>query len=198
MISEFSGAQEVEEIADDLIRTVHQRLIGHPIVYCFNNGAPKSKGKEVWGRARKVGGLNAYLAQRDRMENGEEGDAEFFVIEIVWGVWRQLGTSQKRALVDHELSHLAVEYDEEKDVITLGIVGHDLEEFRGVYERHGAWADDLREFLKAGEGRQLSLIDGGLDDDTTVTMSAGGERVTMSGSEFSRLGERIGAAGPGR
>lgn len=156
MISEFSEAAEVEEIAGPLISTTHQRLLGHSILYVFNHGEPKAKGKEIWGRARKVGGINAFLAQRDA---GDDADPEFFVIEIVYGVWCRLGLSQKRALVDHELSHLTVEYDEEKDAYKLGTIGHDLEEFRGVYERHGAWAEDIREFLKAGEARQLSLID---------------------------------------
>lgn len=39
--------------------------------------------------------------------------------------------------------------------LVRGIRGHDVEEFREVVERHGAWKPDLAEFAEA---LQLSLL----------------------------------------
>lgn len=127
-MASFKDAPEVARIGRELIEAHHVHLLDTPLVYRFRKGKWNSKGKEVWGTASKVGGINAF----------EMGEVEAFRILINEGVWAGLTQEQKLALVDHELSHCVIEYDED-GVGELAIVGHDVEDFRDIIERHGFW-----------------------------------------------------------
>lgn len=151
---EYSPAPEAEKIGERLVRDVHTRLVDVRIDYVFRDKAAKKHGKEVGGTARKISGLNAFLA-RDRDE-GDIGE-DFFVIEIAEDIWRTLTPPQRRALVDHELTHCTFEFDEAKNTVTLGIRGHDIEEFAEVVQRNGIWEDGLAEFAQATK-TQLDLF----------------------------------------
>ena len=146
-MAEYRSAPEVAETAETLINSVHTHLIGIPITYVFRDKHAKTNGKPVMGKARKVSGLNAWLANDD-------GD-DFFAIEIAEDLWQYLTDDQKVALVDHELSHLWV--DTKDGVEVLSVLPHDLEEFRGVVERHGLWQPDLEAFA-ASMARAGQLI----------------------------------------
>ncbi len=61
----YSEAPEVREVAQELIQIHHSHLSGQRIEYVFRSEPAKDKGKEVWGKARKIGGLNAFLADAD-------------------------------------------------------------------------------------------------------------------------------------
>lgn len=141
---EFTLAPEVKKIADDLIQDYHQHLTNVRIEYLFLSEVPVNKGKEVWGRARKVTGLNAYLAS-DKFEDEPQ---PFFVIEIAREVWNKLNDKARMALVDHELSHCEVDVD----TGGLMVVSHDVEEFSPVIVRHGLWRPDVESFVRAGVG----------------------------------------------
>lgn len=151
MASVFSEAPEVAELAREIIRKDHPHLDAEDIriVYLFVDPPPESKGKLVFGRCRKVTGLNAFLARenapRDEDEEPDFGDP-FFVIEIAERVWQVLEPHQRRALVDHELCHAAVIRDEE-DVPKLSIRPHDVEEFTDIVNRHGLWEEGLQDFV---------------------------------------------------
>lgn len=136
MTVEYSEATEVELLARESIEQHHPDLRAeqHRIVYVFRSEAAVSNGKEVWGKARKVTGLNAFLAR---------GGQPFFVIEIAADIWKHLEPSQQRALVDHELSHCYV-----TDTGDLTLLPHDIEEFGGIVHRHGLWHQDVQSFAK--------------------------------------------------
>ncbi len=125
----------------DLIRTVgdHNDLDGVRIECVFRDKPAKSKGQVTWASARKIGGLNAYLASTPGESGIEAGEADFFVLEVWEGIWQQLDDAKRRALVDHELMHCAVEFDEDNGERTLKMRGHDHEEFLAVLERNGFW-----------------------------------------------------------
>ncbi|HKQ90868.1 MAG TPA: putative metallopeptidase [Blastocatellia bacterium] len=152
MPQEYQPAPEVKEVARRLIDDFHTHLATVRIEYVFCVEQLKEKGKVVWGRAKKVSGLNAWLADEDR-DYGAKSPDDFFVVEIHRATWLMIDEKSRRALVDHELCHFWV--DENGN---LAILGHDLEEFNAVVRRHGLWADDIKFFLEAA-GRQKELFD---------------------------------------
>lgn len=156
MAAMWTSAPEVEELAAKLIETVdrHAFLADVRVDFVFIDQAPKSKGRLVLGRARKIGGLSAYLADGvPRSGPNVDGFAArhpFFVVEISFDTWQELSDAQKVALVDHELCHCRVEFDDGGECV-LSTVGHDVEEFACVVERHGLWSNGL-----TGLGRVMS------------------------------------------
>ncbi len=149
MTTEYRPASAAAEIAADLIPRHHDDLIGVRIEYVFRSKAAKSKGRVVLGRARKVGGLNAFLAAEDEPDEVAVDPDAFFVLEFAEDEWASLSHRQRVALVDHELSHCVVEYGDDGER-KLGLVGHDLEEFEAIVYRHGLWKPDVTRFVRAG------------------------------------------------
>jgi putative metallopeptidase len=162
----YRPAPEVEAIAGPLIEAHHQHLTEHGdvrIEYLFRSEATVKGGHVVLGKARKVSGLNAFLAGWDDATDvdDEAGDEvrPFFVIEIAADQWATLTEAQRTALVDHELCHLNVEPTDESVKLTLA--GHDLEEFGAVVERHGLWKPAVELFAAACQQLKLPGMDGG-------------------------------------
>lgn len=132
MAKEYSSSPEVEEIALKLIEILKPELEGFTIRYIFNSENPKKDGREVTGLARKVVGLNAYLA----------GEPEgFFVLETGEPAYRELTGHQQIAYVHHELCHFGIE-----DTGNLTLYPHDIEEFSEIAEVHGSYHDGLITF----------------------------------------------------
>jgi hypothetical protein len=147
-------APEVEEIAGELIAEVHTDLLAVRIEYLFMDKVPMSNGRMVLGRARRVSGMTAFFAQFGLGQDLARADrfesvAPFGVIEIAEPAWGELRPRQRRALVDHELCHLKVDFDVEPP--RLGVRGHDVEEFTSVLRRHGLWSS-----ASQGAGRALA------------------------------------------
>ncbi len=159
---EYRTAPEVARIGRQIVAEEHTHLLNVRVEYVFLSKTPKSKGKAVWGRAKKVSGLSAFLAfigggNTERHAVTYEDQApDFFVIEISEEVWDALPEPKRRALVDHELSHCWVEWDDEGEQDKLSIVGHDVTEFEAILRRHGLWNEDVEDFVKAG-AEQLTL-----------------------------------------
>jgi hypothetical protein len=153
-------ATEARDIADGLISEFHEHLLQETILYVYRSKHTESKGRQRWASVRLIGGLTAYLAQAHELDQlpGVRPPApeaqSFYLMEIAWDIWLKLKSSQRIALIDHELSHIS----------PAGLVGHDIEEFAAVVSRHGAWKPDLSDFLEAShqvplfesEGRHLS------------------------------------------
>jgi hypothetical protein len=144
MGTHYRYAPEVEQIGKELIREHHRHLTNVEIKYVFTDKAMRRAGKETWGTARKVGSLAAFLAGQD--ENDEQ--ATFFVISISEPIWSYLTPEKRRALVDHELCHCWVDLDSDEPKLVL--LGHDLEEFVQVIQRHGLWRDEVQKFVEVG------------------------------------------------
>lgn len=154
---EYRDAVEVKRAATGLIESHHTHLDGVRIQFVFMSETPQSKGKDVWARARKISGLNAFLSSEFGVQE-EYAEAEtYFVIEVSEEIWDGLNTRQRKALVDHELHHCELHPEKGTPVI----VGHDVTEFGDVLKRHGLWNESVKEFVEAG-AEQLSLIEDGV------------------------------------
>jgi hypothetical protein len=152
----YTPAPEVERIAYELIPEYHKHLCHFDvrIKYLFRNDTPQKGGKLVWAQARKVTGLNAFLAGEER----EDGaiDKSFFVIVVSEKVWMTLDAKQKTALIDHELAHCWAE-ENDKGELVLSMLEHDLNEFAAIVERYGNWRKDIEQFLRAAKRHQGAL-----------------------------------------
>lgn len=79
-----------------------------------------------------------------------------FVIFLNATTWKQFDERQRAALVDHELCHAGLAEDkktgdplmDERGRRVYRIKKHEIEEFRGVIERHGLYKRDLQLFAK--------------------------------------------------
>jgi hypothetical protein len=160
----YTLAPEVKEIAQKLIANHHSDLIGTRIEYIFRSEAAESNGKTVYGKARKLSGLNAFLATPDRAPVGQPDASTpeveaFFVLEIAADVWKMIDKKQRAALVDHELCHFYVRPDG-----ALALMPHDVEAFAAEVRRHGLWREDLENSFRSVSGKQLSLLRGDEDE----------------------------------
>jgi hypothetical protein len=149
MPQEYQPAPEVEDVARGLIDAHHSHLGPVRIEYVFASEPLKEKGKIVWGKTKKVSGLNAWLAA-DYKPRDPSAPEEFFLIEIVKPVWLQLDEKSRRALVDHELTHCDVTPEGK-----LALRPHDLEEFNSIVRRYGLWRADVQLFLEAAKHPDL-------------------------------------------
>jgi hypothetical protein len=151
----YREAPEVRRIAEQLIFQHHPNLElrADEIRFVFRDDFAKKAGRIVLGSARKIGGLNCYLALADAespntFQDHEDVGADMFLIEIAEPAWENLTEAGRQALVDHELCHLDIEYDELTGKTKRKIRGHSVEEFNEIIHRHGLWKPDLAEFAK--------------------------------------------------
>lgn len=148
MPKEFTHAPEIQAVAEKLIEIFKPELEAFEIRYIFCNENPKKDGREVTALARKVTGLNAYLA----------GCAEgFFVLEFGLPAYEELEPAQVVSVVHHELCHFGI-----SDEGQLWIVPHDVEEFNEIAEIHGSYHDGL---IKFGHALQKGNSDSSARDE---------------------------------
>lgn len=168
MTTEYWPAPQVKAYADALIPEHHPHLaqLDVRMIYLFRTPTEEKRGHLVLGKARKIGGLHAYLASADEdgtLVHGEVGPEDedvapaLFVIEIAFEPWGQMTERQRRALVDHELAHCMAYVNTKGDVV-LGTVPHDLEDFVAVARRNGLWHPTGADYVRAVvEAEQLTL-----------------------------------------
>jgi len=78
-----------------------------------------------------------------------------FVIILDQGFWESVPAQTKDALIFHELCHVKQDLDQygvpkfnkQTGRAVYRLVGHDIEEFRAVVERYGAWSPDVADFV---------------------------------------------------
>lgn len=169
----FTEAPEVREIALRLIEKNHTHLAEAKIAYRMRHGAWRQNGRDIYGKAAKVAGINKDLCGFD------------FVIMINSGFWLYMSPETKEALVDHELSHCGAGIEDASGNPKWIICPHDTEDFCAVIRRHGLWTPALRNLHKAnGEHEEqlkmfnvTSLDEARSKKDAGQPMeSAGGER----------------------
>ena len=155
----YRVAHDVAYIAAELIETIDELrpLADVRIEYLYIDKAPRSGGRVILGRARRVGGLSAVLAELDKFADLErcEEPRPFFVIEISEDIWQGLNDARRRALVDHELMHCTADLDTEGRP-KLSTRPHDFEEFAAILRRHGLWTT-AAERMGAAVVEQLAL-----------------------------------------
>jgi hypothetical protein len=103
-------------------------------------------GRVTLGKCKKASDLDRVLYAFD------------FVIILRPDFWHhpKANDIQRRALLDHELMHAAVKYDDDGEPVTdsrgrtvYRIRKHDLEEFRDIVVRYGCYKSDIEAFASA-------------------------------------------------
>lgn len=131
----------------DLVETHHEDLKDARIAlaWCLS-WKPDVDGRVTLGKCKKASDLDRELTAYD-----------FVIILSREFIENGLVTDDQRcALLDHELSHAAVKYDErgepvydERGRTVYRTRKHDIEEFSSIVERHGCWKKDLEFFASA-------------------------------------------------
>lgn len=148
---QWLAGSDVRELADDIIAENHAHLVDARIVYLMRYPSWKSRGVVVGGTARLATPTDrALLIDKDIA----------FVITLNAEVWDHLSEATKRAMLDHELSHCEEDGDklDQDDPHPWRVVGHDVEDFTAIIQRHGLWQDELRGFADACR-QQLELFE---------------------------------------
>jgi len=135
----------LSDFATEVINLYHQDLKCLRIAYLFRPKAIISNNKVTVGKAIKVDDRNWTLHGIDA------------IIEIAQDVWLKASVDFRKALMDHELSHIQVIKDSDDNVIQdensnrirIKLRSHDIEEFAHVLNRHGAYHEQLEAFLAA-------------------------------------------------
>lgn len=133
----------LEELVDAYHRDLQQARIA--LAWCLS-WKPDVDGRVTLGKCKRAGDLDRELAAFD------------VIILLQRSFWQDPLTTdlQRRALVDHELCHASVKYDndgepavDERGRIVYRTRKHDLEEFSEIADRYGCWKRDLEHFARA-------------------------------------------------
>lgn len=122
--------EEVYTLMHELINEYHLNLRNAKIKCLFYDKARKHGGKVVLGTAESVSPKFNYLTDID------------FIISIYVGAWEVMAEQEKKALLDHELSHCFIGEDKQGNPV-YKTVPHDFEEFKDIIERYGFWQDNI-------------------------------------------------------
>jgi hypothetical protein len=151
----WTEAKEALPIAKRLIDERHDHLLDVHIEYLFALEPLTSKGKEIDGQAKKVGGLNAYLASRESEFDG----TEFVVIEISKSAWDMYSESQREASLDKRLCEIKL-----SEKMKIQIVGPDAHAYYRNVEVYGDWEPDLKRLRKLFKQPLLPGAEGKAND----------------------------------
>ena len=131
----------------ELVGKHHQDLAKARIALAWcTSWRPNVDGQVILGKLKKAGDLDREVAAFD------------FIVLLNRFFWTHPETTDawRRALLDHELCHGSVKYDDrgepvedERGRLVYRTRKHDLEEFNAVVERHGLWKRDLETFAAA-------------------------------------------------
>jgi len=123
MPKKYSEAStELIHLAEDLISKYHPALEEARIAFVFQDEATETDGRVELAKTSKVPPKMQPLLEYD------------FLIVIAEDEWMRIASKAHEALIEHELCHCG------GDALNgWKIRHHDIEEFREVIERYGAW-----------------------------------------------------------
>ena len=92
-----------------------------------------------------------------------------FIIGLCLDSWSRLKPAHRRALLHHELLHIAPLLDRESGAQKSDELGnplwrirkHSMEEFHDVVREYGAWKNDIQSFLQAAREGEAFIAKGG-------------------------------------
>jgi len=135
----------VVAVADDIRKAFHEEIAEAEIAWVFIETAPQKGGTLRLGVAKKSSPLYRALAKVD------------FAIVISKDTWDDMSVAQRRALLDHELSHCAPKENKKGERVGWRTRRHDLEDFTSVVGRHGLLWSAQRLYIEAASNKQLEL-----------------------------------------
>jgi len=112
-------------LVQELVNSYHPDLKDARIGLIFRETASISKGVPVIGHAQKPPEIMKVYLDYD------------FIIWLADNAYSDLDENQRKALIDHQLCHCTM-----IDGVP-GTMGHDVEEFQSVIDRHGPWNSSL-------------------------------------------------------
>jgi hypothetical protein len=134
-------------LLDELVEKYHEDLRCARIALAWCTSWKRDvDGRLILGKCKRASDLDRELSIFD------------FIILLNRGFWTHPSVNdlQKRALLDHELHHAAVKYDDAGEPVedergrrVYRIRKHDVEEFATVVQRYGTYKADLELFAKA-------------------------------------------------
>lgn len=86
---------------------------------------------DKWGTMQRV--------SAKQRQAGIDGD---YILTLNGTAWPEMSSKQQKALVDHELLHMAKK--KTKSGISWKLRHHDVEEFIGIAKRYGSWTPNLK------------------------------------------------------
>lgn len=129
----YRDAEEDElELLQSIRERWHEHLDGYEIGLVFRDKPQVKDARNCAATANKANPLVRHLVGWDGW------------IEVWDEAWSADSEDWKEYLLDHELSHFQVNSKGE-----FGIVGHDIEEFEAVLQRHGVGVAGLRRLLES-------------------------------------------------
>lgn len=150
------NATEVEEMATNIIAAHYPDLAeaNLDIAYMWRSEAM------AMGEGRVAAGQCVHVADREHALHGHD-----FLIIMARDVWLDATPEFRRAVVDHELSHVGIRKDEDGGNAVDEDTGriktfcrrHEVEEFSDVLERHGAYHSSLVRFLNSYGRREKEV-----------------------------------------
>ena len=149
---QYELSNEVEKVANSLIKQFHSDLASEKIVFVTQERKDKStgksqaqmrKGKPVFADVKVVGGLNAFLVSGEARTD-ENGPVPFVCMVVSRHAWNYLKPKQREGMIDEQLCRL--DYDTESGRPT--VLDYDAKAYVANLKRFGAWNDDLESLLK--------------------------------------------------
>lgn len=138
--------QSIIDLFDEVRREYHPELLAADFIILTRSPAAQKGGKAVLGSMKKASAEAQGLA-------GQKAD---YILTVSLDDWNIFRDRQRRALLDHELSHCQGKEDKETGAIKWGLVGHDIQEFSAVLKRWGAWSEDIVQVVETLQ--QLDLF----------------------------------------
>ena len=120
---------EIKNLAEELITNYHPSICEAKIAYLWNSKEMKRSGQTVIGKAKKCSKDVKAISSYD------------FIITLSFPTWNTLTDKQKKAALDHELTHCSIDITGEEPKVE--IVPHDVEEFLEIIDRHNLYKEDL-------------------------------------------------------
>lgn len=142
----FVLAEDVENIAKNLIPNFHPDLATARMHYVFTAKASKKAGRELAGKVSKVSGKWQFLTDLD------------YLVEVARPVWSTMDSDQKVALVDHLLEHCQAVEDEQTGDMSWKIREPEVREFSTILQRRGAWNETLVGFVAVAQNLDISTM----------------------------------------
>lgn len=144
-MARYKSDKELAGFAQPILDKFHPNLKLIKIAFLFREEASITGDRVIAGMAVKVDDRNWSLHKVDA------------IVEIARDVWEDANEQFRAALIDHELSHIGIRFDENAtpvmdeatNRVKVFMRPHSIEEFDDVLARHGAYHKALRSFLDA-------------------------------------------------
>jgi hypothetical protein len=135
MTDYFKAPSEVTKLVKDIRHKYYSKFRKAKIVILMRTGK--------WDKY----GTMALVSKKAR-KAGVDGD---YVLTFNADEWAGLGHKGQKALVDHELRHMARK--KTKKGTQFKLFHHEVEEFIDIVKRHGMWRESLTRMKEAMKGK---------------------------------------------